>query len=61
MDAHDELFYRFNDPDPEVQVMAELDLLDRIFGGSFVVRWLEWNSFDDALREWRLHRSSSSN
>ncbi len=27
MDAHDELFYRLNDPDPHTQVMAELDLL----------------------------------
>ncbi len=27
MDAHDELFYRLNDPDPHTQVMPELDLL----------------------------------
>ncbi len=27
MDAHDELFYRLNDPDPHTQVMAELDLI----------------------------------
>ncbi len=26
MDAHDELFYRLNDPDPHTQAMAELDL-----------------------------------
>ena len=35
MDAHDELFYRLNDPDPHTQAMAELDLLDEIFGGNF--------------------------
>ncbi len=53
MDAHDELFYRLNDPDPHTQVMAELDLLYKIFGGNFVERWL-WNGFEDALRErWR--------
>ncbi len=53
MNAHDELFYRLNDPDPQTRAMAELDLLDRIFGGNFVERWLEWNDFEDALREWR--------
>ena len=41
LDAHDELFYRLNDPDPHTQAMAELDLLDRIFGGNFVERWLK--------------------
>ena len=60
MDAHDELFYRLNDPDPHTQVMAELDLLYKIFGGNFVERWLEWNGFEDALREWRAARSASS-
>ena len=60
MDAHDELFYRLNDPDPHTQVMAELDLLHKIFGGNFVERWLEWNGFEDALREWRATRSASS-
>ncbi len=60
MDAHDELFYRLNDPDPHTQVMAELDLPYKIFGGNFVERWLEWNSFADALREWRAARSASS-
>ncbi len=34
MDAHDELFYRLNDPGPNTQVMAELDLLYKIFGGA---------------------------
>ena len=34
MDAHDELFYRLNDPDPHTRVMAELDLLYKIFGGN---------------------------
>ena len=53
MDAHDKLFYRLNDPDPHTQAMAELDLLDRIFGGNFVERWLEWNGFEEELREWR--------
>ncbi len=33
--------------------MAELDLLDEIFGGDFVERWLKWNGFEDELREWR--------
>ncbi len=46
MDAHDELFYRLNDPVPHTQVMAELDLLYKIFGGNFVERWLEWNGFE---------------
>ncbi len=53
MDAHDELFYRLNDPGPAHEAMAELDLLDEIFGGDFVERWLEWNGFEEALREWR--------
>ena len=53
MDAHDELFYRLNDPDPQTRAMAELDLLQKIFGGNFVERWLEWNGFEEALREWR--------
>jgi len=51
MDAHDELFYRLNDPDPHTQAMAELDLLDEIFGGNFVERWLKWNGFEVALRD----------
>ncbi len=46
MDAHDGLFYRLNDPDPHTQVMAELDLLHKIFGGNFVERWLAWNGFE---------------
>ncbi len=46
MDAHDELFYRLNDPDPHTQVMAEVDLLYKIFGGNFVERWLAWNGFE---------------
>ena len=41
MDAHDELFYRLNDPDPQTRAMAELDLLHKIFGLGFVERWLE--------------------
>jgi len=53
MDAHDELFYRLNDPDPHTRARAELDLLDESFGGNFVERWLEWNGFEDTLREWR--------
>ena len=36
--------------------MAELDLLDRIFGGNFVERWLKWNGFEDALQDWRSKR-----
>ncbi len=60
MDAHDELFYRLNDPDPHTQVMAELDLLYKIFGGNFVERWLEWNGFEDELREWRAFRSGGA-
>ena len=56
MDAHEKLFCRLNDPDPHTQAMAELDLLDEIFGGNFVERWLEWNGFEDALREWRTNR-----
>ena len=48
---------RLNDPDPPTQVMGELDLLDRIFGSSFVERWLEWNAFEDELREWRSERA----
>jgi hypothetical protein len=50
MDAHDKLFYRLNDPDPHTQAMAELDLLDEIFGGNFVERWLTWNGLEDELR-----------
>ncbi len=57
MDAHDELFYRLNDPDPHTQVMAELDLLHKIFGGNFVERWLEWNA-DGML--WRRRSMSAS-
>ncbi len=56
MDAHDELFYRLNDPDPEVSAWAELQLIGRIFGGNFVERWLEWNGFENELREWRATR-----
>ena len=56
MDAHDKLFYRLNDPDPHTQAMAELDLLDEIFGGNFVERWLKWNGFEDSLRDWRSKR-----
>ena len=37
--------------------MAELDLLDEIFGGDFVERWLEWNGFADALREWQAEKA----
>jgi len=58
MDAHDELFYRLNDPDPHTQVMAELDPLYKIFSGNFVERWLEWNGFEDALREWRSRKAT---
>ncbi len=36
--------------------MAELDLFYKIFGGNFAERWLEWNGFADALREWRATR-----
>jgi len=54
MDANDKLFYRLNDPDPHTAAMAELDLLDKIFGGNFVERWLEWNGLEDELQEWRL-------
>ncbi len=50
MDAHDELFYRLNDPDPKVSTWAELELIGRIFGANFVERWLEWNGFEDELR-----------
>jgi hypothetical protein len=32
MDAHDELFYRMNDPDPKVRAWAELQLIGQIFG-----------------------------
>ncbi len=60
MDAHDELSYRLNDPDPHTQVMAELDLLNKIFGGNFVERRLERNGFEDALRERRAARSAGS-
>ncbi len=56
MDAHDELFYRLNDPDPHTQVTAELKLIGTIFSGNFVERWLEWNGFEYALREWRTAR-----
>ena len=41
MDAHDELFYRMNDPDPKVRAWAELQLIGQIFGSNFVERWLE--------------------
>ncbi len=60
MDAHDELFYRINDPDPMVRAWAELQLVGQIFGSNFVERWLEWNGFEDELREWREARSASS-
>ncbi len=40
--------------------MAELDLLHKIFGGNFVERWLEWNGFEDELREWRVARYACS-
>ncbi len=53
MDAHDELFYRMNDPDPKVRAWAELQLIGQIFGSNFVERWLEWNGFEDELQEWR--------
>jgi len=53
MDAHDELFDRLNDPSPQTRAMAELDLLDKIFGGTFVEQRLEWKGFEEALREWR--------
>jgi len=59
MDAHDELFYRMNDPDPKVRAWAELQLIGRIFGSNFVERWLEWNGFEDELREWQAARSAS--
>jgi hypothetical protein len=39
--------------------MAELDLLDEIFGGNFVERWLEWNGFEDALRKWTSSQVSA--
>ncbi len=57
MDAHDELFYRMNDPDPKVGAWAELQLIGQIFGSNFVERWLEWNGFEDALREWRTQEA----
>ncbi len=38
--------------------MAELDLLYKVFGGNFVERWLEWNGFEDALREWRSREAT---
>ncbi len=60
MDAHDELFYRMNDPDPKVRAWADLQLIGQIFGSNFVERWLEWNGFEDELREWREARSASS-
>ncbi len=60
MDAHDELFYRLNDPDPHTQVMAELRLLAKILGDNFVERWLEWNGFEDAQLEWRSLRSGQA-
>ncbi len=61
MDAHDELFYRLNDPDPHTQAMAELDLLHKIFGGDFVERWLAWNGFECEPRSClrRLARSEA--
>ncbi len=34
MDAHDELFYRLNDPDPKVRAWAELQLIGQIFGAT---------------------------
>ncbi len=46
MDAHDELFYRMYDPDPEVRAWAELQLIGQIFGSNFVERWLAWNGFE---------------
>lgn len=57
MDAHDELLYGLNDPDPHTAAMAELHA---IFGGNFVERWLEWNGFEDALREWRSGQPEGS-
>ena len=44
---------RMNDPDPKVRAWAELQLIGQIFGSNFVERWLEWNGFEDELREWR--------
>ncbi len=52
MDAHDD--------DPKVRAWAELQLIGQIFGSNFVERWLEWNGFEDELREWRAARSVSS-
>ncbi len=60
MDAHDELFYRMNDPDPKVRGWAELQLIGQIFGSNFVERWLEWNGLEDELREWRAAGSAGS-
>ena len=58
MDAHDELFYRLNHPDPKMSAWAELQLIGQILGSNFVEQWLEWNGFEDELREWT--RSASS-
>jgi hypothetical protein len=46
-------FPDFDSPDPHDEVVEELDLLHKIIGGDFVERWLEWNGFDEQLREWR--------
>jgi hypothetical protein len=46
-------FSDLDSPDPQDEVMEELRLPHEIFGGNFVERWLEWNGFEEALREWR--------
>ncbi len=47
---------RISDPDPKVSAWAEFQLIGQIFGTNFVERWLEWNGFEDVLREWRAEK-----
>ncbi len=39
MDAHDELFYRLDDPDPRIRDLAYLLFLEELLGGEWVERW----------------------
>ena len=53
MDAHDELFYRLDDPDPHIRDLASVAFLEELLGGQWVERWARKRGKLDALREWR--------
>ena len=53
MDAHDELFYRLDDPDPLKRDLAYLLFLKELLGRKWVERRARERGKLDALREWR--------